>query len=90
MDNPFTPCTVVLTDAQLLEYLHRVEQKTLAYLDTLTDEMLYGQPENCPYTRMELVLRQYRHFLFHIGMLNGQTAAATGKFPGWVGDMKPE
>ena len=90
MDNPFNPCTVVLTDAQLLAYLERVWKKTLDYLDTLTDAMLYEKPENCSYTRMELVLRQYRHFLFHIGMLNGQTAAATGTFPGWVGDIKPE
>jgi len=30
-----------------------------------TDEMLYEKPENCIYTRMELVLRQYRHLSFH-------------------------
>ena len=36
------------------------------------------------YTRMELVLRQFRHISFHTGMLNGQTALATGKFPMWV------
>ena len=69
---------------QLLDYLDSVEQKTYAYLDSLTDEMLYECPENCEHTRMELVLRQFRHISFHTGMLNGQTALATGKFPMWV------
>ena len=84
MDNPEHPCSVVLTDAQLLAYLDSVEQKTLCYLDTLTDEMLYEKPADCRFTRMELVLRQYRHLSFHTGMLNGQTAVSTGQFPMWV------
>ena len=88
MDNPFNPCTVVLTDAQLLAYLERVWKKTLDYLDTLTDAMLYEKPENCSYTRMELVLRQFRHLTFHNGMLNGQTALETGKFPVWINDKE--
>ncbi len=86
MDNPFHPCTVQLSDEQLLAYLDAVEQKTLRYLDSLSDEMLYEKPEQCKYTRMELVLRQFRHLTFHTGMLNGQTAAETGKFPLWVNE----
>lgn len=86
MDNPDNPTSVVLTDEQLLRYLDRIEEKTLAYLDSLTDDMLYERPEKCTYTRMELVLRQYRHLSFHTGMLNGQTALATGEFPMWVSD----
>ncbi|MCR4610196.1 MAG: DinB family protein [Eubacterium sp.] len=84
MDNPDNPTNVVLSDEQLLEYLDKVEKKTLDYLDSLTDDMLYEKPENCIYTRMELVLRQFRHISFHTGMLNGQTAINTGKFPMWV------
>ena len=71
MDNPDNPCSVVLTDEQLLEYLDSVEKKTLDYLDTLTDDMLYEKPENCRFTLMEL---------------NGQTALATGQFPMWVSE----
>ena len=84
MDNPHNPTDVVLSDEQLLEYLNAIVKKTLDYLDTLTDEMLSQKPEKCNYTRLELVLRQYRHLSFHTGMLNGQTAVATGKFPMWV------
>lgn len=86
MDNPDNPTSVVLTDEQLLAYLDHVVEKTFSYLDTLTDEMLYEKPKNCPYTRFELVLRQYRHLTFHTGMLNGQTAVSTGQFPMWVSD----
>ena len=77
---------IEITERYIEELLDKVEKKTLAYLDTLTDEMLYEKPENCPFTRMELVLRQYRHLSFHTGMLNGQTAVATGQFPMWVSE----
>ena len=86
MDNPDNPTSVVLSDEQLLSYLDAIEKKTMDYLDSLTDEDLYNKPENCIYTRMELVLRQFRHLSFHTGMLNGQTAVATGKFPMWVSE----
>ena len=62
------------------------KKKTLDYLDTITDDMLYEKPQNCPYTRLELILRQFRHLSFHTGMLNGQTAEHTGKFPIYVSE----
>lgn len=86
MDNPDNPTNVVLSDEDLLSYLDRIEKKTMDYLDSLTDDMLYEKPEKCIYTRMELVLRQFRHLSFHTGMLNGQTALTTGKFPMWVSE----
>ena len=86
MDNPENPTSVILSDAQLLSYLDLIEKKTMNYLASITDNMLYEKPENCIYTRMELVLRQYRHLSFHTGMLNGQTAVATEKFPMWVSE----
>lgn len=86
MDNPDNPTDVVLSDEDLLNYLDSIEKKTLDYIDSLTDEMLYEKPENCKYTRMELVLRQFRHLSFHTGMLNGQTTVAKGDFPVWVSD----
>ena len=88
MDNPDNPCKTVLSDEQLLEYLDRVWKKTLDYLDGLSDEELYEKPANCPYSRMELVLRQYRHLSFHTGMLNGQTAVRVGEFPMWISEAE--
>ena len=88
MDNPDNPTSVVLSDEELLSYLDRIEAKTMDYLDSITDDMLYEKPEKCIYTRMELVLRQFRHLSFHTGMLNAQTALATGKFPMWVSETE--
>lgn len=48
--------------------------------------MLNEYPQNCRFTRMELVLRQFRHLSFHTGMFNGQVAVNTGEFPMWVSD----
>ena len=88
MDDPEKPCSVTLSDEELLEYLDGIEKKTYEYLDSLTDDMLYEKPEQCRYTRLELVLRQFRHLSFHTGMLNGQTALASGQFPMWVSETE--
>lgn len=85
MDKPDNPCAVELSDTELLEYLKKVERKTADYLDGLTDKELYEYPPECIYTRMELVLMQFRHLNIHVGMLNGQTIERTGKFPIVVG-----
>lgn len=85
MDNPDNPCSVVMSDSELLRYLERVKRKTFDYIDFLDDEILNECPENCKYTRLELVLMQFRHISFHTGLLNGQTACLTDKFPVWVG-----
>lgn len=84
MDNPDNPCTIELSDSELLEYLEKVKRKTFDYLDTLTDSELYECPESCEFTRMDLILIQFRHMSIHTGMLNGQTAERTGKFPVYV------
>ena len=85
MDNPDDPCTVEFSDEELLEYLEKVKRKTADYLDGLTDSELYECPPDCVYTRMELVLMQFRHLNIHVGLLNGQTIERTGKFPVAVG-----
>lgn len=84
MDNPDNPCDVGLSDSELLEYLERVKRKTFYYLDTLTDDELRECPKDCKFTRMDLILIQFRHMSFHTGMLNGQTCERTGKFPVYV------
>ena len=85
MDNPDNPCSVEFSNEELLDYLYAVKNKALQHVDSLTDEMLREKPENCPYTRLELVLRQFRHISFHTGMINGLTIEKTGKFPVYVG-----
>ena len=47
----------------------------------LHDEDLLQRPENCPWTRLTLILAQYRHLHLHLGMLMGFVLAETGLCP---------
>jgi len=85
MDNPDNPCSRIFSDEELLEYLYAVRKKTVNYLDEIDDDMLNDCPNGCKYTRLELVLMQFRHLSAHVGMLNGQTIERTGRFPVYVG-----
>lgn len=88
MDDPEKPCDAILSDDELLNYLDAIEKKTYDYLDSLSDDLLYEKPEGSRYTRMELILRQFRHISFHTGMLNGQTILEKGEFPMWVSETE--
>lgn len=59
MDNPDNMCSVVFSAEQLLEYLAKIRKKTFDCLDIFTDDMLYKKPQDCLYTRLELVLKQF-------------------------------
>lgn len=75
-------CTdAVMSDEDLWGYLEYVREKTVAYLTCMTDKELYENPEGCEFSRMELILGQFRHFMCHIGIQNGITIAATGRYP---------
>ena len=39
-----------------------------------------------PHTGLAVITDSERFISFHTGMLNGQTAIATGKFPMWVSE----
>lgn len=82
-DNPWP--APPLSDEQLLAYLDQVRQKTTTYLTALSDEELNACPPDCPYSRLELVLMQFRHLCLHVGMLHGQTIERTGRYPAVVG-----
>ena len=83
-DNPFKPCAHVWSDEELLALWEDVRKKTLAYLDALDDSMLNECPPDCAFTRLELILMQFRHMSVHIGMLHGLTVEKTGRFPQYV------
>ena len=75
----------VLTREELASYFGSVKAKITRYLDALTDEMLYEKPEGCQYTRLALILGQYRHLYSHLGNINCTTIIQTGKWPRVVG-----
>jgi hypothetical protein len=75
----------VLSRAGLEGYSQGIEQKIRAYLAELTDDLLAEKPQGCPYTRLALILGQFRHFYAHLGIINGSTIASTGKWPRVIG-----
>lgn len=83
-DNPFKPITHIWSDDELLELLESVRAKTMDYLAGLTDAQLNEYPPGCRFTRLELILMQFRHMGVHIGMLHGLTVEKTGRFPQYV------
>lgn len=58
----------VIERQKLLEYFNFVKAKIFSYLDKLTDEQLAEKPEDCPHTKLALILGQYRHLMFHAGL----------------------
>lgn len=88
LDRVDEPCGAVLSDTELAAYFDYVRTKILRYLCGLTDAELYGKPEGCGSTRLELIFGQFRHFMCHIGILNGITIAHTGQYPLVLGMSK--
>ncbi len=79
------PSDKELSYEQLEGYLEEIKNKTLNYIDGLSDEMLYEIPDRCKVNRLGLMLQQYRHFYAHLGNINGTTIMATNKWPRVVG-----
>jgi hypothetical protein len=79
------PSEKILSREQLLSYLGDVKAKIIAYIDALTDEMLYEIPSGCVSNRLGLILSQYRHFYAHLGNINATTIIETGEWPRVVG-----
>lgn len=75
----------ILSRDELLQYLSNVKAKTMNYLDTLTDEMLYEIPLGCKSNRLGLIISQFRHFYSHLGNINATTIIETNKWPRVVG-----
>lgn len=75
------PGACALSREQLLDYLARIREKTLAYLDGLTDARLTEKPEGCLYSRFSLMLGAFRHLYAHLGNINAVTMRQTGKWP---------
>jgi hypothetical protein len=70
---------------ELKSYLDAVKEKVLGYLEKLNDEELYNKPPSCEFTRLDLILGQYRHWYCHIGNINATTMIEKNLWPKVVG-----
>ncbi len=65
--------SIVISREQLTAYFEYVKNKVENYFNTLTAEMLLEKPEGSEYTRLELILGQFRHLMWHVGVSSAIT-----------------
>ena len=78
-----------LTKDELLEYYLKIKSKLQSYLSTLTVTDLSVSPEGCTFSKLELLLGQFKHIMFHIGMIHGCILMETGEIPNYLGLSDP-
>lgn len=74
-----------LTRENIKQYNSQVSDKIRRYLEDMTDDKLLEKPENCPYSKFQLIMAQHRHLDMHIGMLMGYIIAGEGLWPRVMG-----
>lgn len=74
-----------LTKEELISYYNLIKEKIMRYMESLNDNMLSEKPEGCKYSRLALILGQYRHLNCHLGNINCTTIIQTDKWPKVVG-----
>ena len=75
----------VIPREKLIAYMEYVKDKISKYLSNLSEEELSDKPDNCPYTRLQMILAQYRHSMFHCGMSEVATYENTDEWLGYTG-----
>lgn len=74
-----------LSKKELSVYFEGIKAKTNDYLSGLSDEMLEQKPQDCPFTKLTLILGQYRHTMLHLGIIHYCIRNETGKWPKYIG-----
>jgi hypothetical protein len=70
---------------ELLEYYLKTKAKVQGYLSSLDSAELIEYPEGCKFTKLDLILGQFRHIMFHIGMIHGCILMENSEIPNYVG-----
>jgi uncharacterized damage-inducible protein DinB len=83
--NIYTPNEDDLSKDCLINYFSAIKKKIYNYLENLSDNELNEKPEECPYIRLELVMGQLRHAMYHIGFLHACIRIKFGSAPKYIG-----
>lgn len=89
MNSLHEPSANSLSKSELIQYYAEIKMKIDNYLEELKDELLSSCPENCKYTRLTLILAQYRHLMYHIGFIHSCILHNTGSWPEFIGISRP-
>jgi hypothetical protein len=74
-----------LAAPELGRYYLEVKTKIASYLSELQDSQLAECPPGSRFTRLELILGQYRHWMYHIGLIHGCLRSVNGHNPEYHG-----
>ena len=74
-----------LTKQDLYSYFVSVKNKISSYLDTLTIQTLAEKPDKCKFTRLDLILGQFRHIMYHLGFLQSCMSIDNEELPEYRG-----
>ena len=77
--------SIMIEREKLLSYLDYVEEKINSYFERLTPRELLQKPKDCDYSRLELILAQFRHLMWHVGLSSGITFSAKGEWNTFTG-----
>ena len=79
----------VLSKKTLREYYERIRIKTNTYLEELDATMLTECPDGSRFSRMILIIAQYRHLMYHVGFIHACIMKETGNMPEFIGISPP-
>ena len=65
--------SIVIPREKLLSYFEYIKNKIEIYFEELSAEALLQKPEGSEYTRLELILGQFRHQMWHVGLSSAST-----------------
>ncbi len=74
-----------MTREQLAHYASAVRIKIESYLASLDDSMLAEKAAGCQFTRLTLILGQFRHLMWHMGLSSGLTVQEGKQWPEYTG-----
>ena len=80
--------TFVIPREKLMAYFDFVSKKILNYLEGLKAEDLLETPEGAAHTRFELILGQFRHMMWHVGLSSGITYSSKNEWNTFTGLIK--
>jgi hypothetical protein len=83
---PGTRETKPPTKTELTAFFESTKRKINTFLTNLSDESWNEYPENSQYTRLDLILGQNRHLMYHLGVIHGCLRTESGgKSPEYMG-----
>ena len=65
--------SIIIPREKLMAYFEFVKTKLEKYFESLTQENLIQKPDGFEYTRLELILAQFRHQMWHVGLSSAIT-----------------